>query len=162
MAVHSVVLALVAPVTSVLHYEVAPVGAVFAVVPVVVVAVIAIVDADLDVSFLRLGAGDDGDWRGQSSTQEQQTEVSIDVTQGVSSVPEILGFRIPVEWTMRFWPGDVCPVRHIGTLHVCTLNVAEDVGRARSMRRGGFCGGGGGFGGAGQDVGLDGADLGGL
>jgi uncharacterized YccA/Bax inhibitor family protein len=71
MAVDSVVLALVAPITPVLHHEVAPVGAVFAVVPVVIVAVVPIVDADLDASFLRLGAGDEGGRRGKSSTQEQ-------------------------------------------------------------------------------------------
>ena len=86
MAVDSVVLALVAPIASVLHHEVAPVGAVFAVVPVVVVAMVAIVDADLDASFLRLGAGDESGRRDQGSTQEQQAEVSIDMTQGVSSV----------------------------------------------------------------------------
>jgi len=64
MAVDSVVLALVATIASVLHYQVVPVGAVFTVVPVVVVAVIPIIDADLDASFLRLGAGNEGGGRG--------------------------------------------------------------------------------------------------
>jgi hypothetical protein len=81
VAVDSVVLALVATIAPVLDYEVAPISAVFAVVPVVVVAVVAIVDADLDASFLRLGAGDEDGRRGKSSTQKQQTEVSIDMTQ---------------------------------------------------------------------------------
>jgi hypothetical protein len=78
-----------------LDYEVAPVRAVFAVVPVVVVAVIAIVDADLDASFLRLGAGDEGGRCGESGTQEQQAEVSIDMTQGVSSVYRDTPFQNP-------------------------------------------------------------------
>jgi hypothetical protein len=81
MAVHSVVLALVGPIAPVLDHEVVSVSAVFAVVPIVVVAVVAIVDADLHVCFLRPGAGDEDGRRGKSSTQEQQTEVSIDMTQ---------------------------------------------------------------------------------
>jgi hypothetical protein len=81
MAVHSVVLALVLPIAPVLHYEVAPVSAVFAVVPIVVVVVVPIIDADLHASFLRLGGGDEDGWRGKGSAQEQQTEVSIDMTQ---------------------------------------------------------------------------------
>jgi hypothetical protein len=80
VAVHSVVLALVGPIAPVLHDEVAPVSAVFAVVPVVVVAVVAIVDADLHVCFLRPGAGYENGRRGKCDAQEQQTEVSIDMT----------------------------------------------------------------------------------
>jgi hypothetical protein len=81
VAVNSVVLAFVGAIASVLFHEVAPVGAVFAVVPVVIVAVVAIVDADLDTSFLRLRAGDEDGRRDQGSTQEQQAEVTIDMTQ---------------------------------------------------------------------------------
>ena len=95
VAVDSVVLAFVGPIAAMLDYEVAPVGAVFAVVPVVIVAVVAIVDADLDASFLRLGGGHDRGRRGKSSTQEQQTEVSIDMTQGVSSVYRDTPFQNP-------------------------------------------------------------------
>jgi uncharacterized YccA/Bax inhibitor family protein len=68
MAVDSVALAFVLPIAPMLHHEVTPVGAVFAVVPIVVVAVVAIVDADLDASFLRLGAGNEGGRRDQGST----------------------------------------------------------------------------------------------
>lgn len=81
MAVHSVTLALVLPIAPVLHYEVAPVSAVFAVVPIVVVVVVPIIDADLHASFLRLGGGGEDGWCGKGSAQEQQTEVSIDMTQ---------------------------------------------------------------------------------
>lgn len=57
MAVHSVILALVFPIATVLGREITPVGAVFAVVPVVVLAAVPIVDADLHAGLLRLWSG---------------------------------------------------------------------------------------------------------
>jgi hypothetical protein len=70
MAVDSIVLALIGPIAPMLHHKVVPVSAVFVVVPIMVVAVVAIINADLDASFLRLGASDEGGGCGKSSAQE--------------------------------------------------------------------------------------------
>jgi len=64
-----------------LNHVITPVGAVFAVVPVVVVTVVPIIDTDLHAGFLRLWAGLGYRWCGKGSAQKQQAEVSIDITQ---------------------------------------------------------------------------------
>jgi hypothetical protein len=47
-----------------------PVGAVFAVVPVMVIAVVPIVDSDLDAALLSLGFGHNQGWCNNGSGQE--------------------------------------------------------------------------------------------
>jgi len=75
------VLPVVRTIGSVLNHVITPVGAIFAVVPVVVVTVVPIVDTDLHAGFLRLWTSHGCRWRGKGSTQKQQAEVSIDITQ---------------------------------------------------------------------------------
>ena len=82
-----------------LNHVITPVGAIFAVVPVVVVTMVPIVDSDLNGPFLRLWAGHGYRWCGKSSAQKQQAEVSIDIAQDVF-LP--FRFRFPVVLTMRF------------------------------------------------------------
>jgi len=48
VALHAAVLALVLTIAAMLCHEVTPVGAIFAVIPIVVVAIVPVIDADLD------------------------------------------------------------------------------------------------------------------
>jgi hypothetical protein len=57
MPLRSVVLPVVFTITPVLFCQVAPVGAVFVVVPVMVIAVVSIVDSHLDAGLLSFGSG---------------------------------------------------------------------------------------------------------
>jgi hypothetical protein len=66
----SVVLPVVLPIAPVLCDQVSPVGAVFAVVPVVVITVVPIVDSDLNAAVLRSGVGHDCGWCSNGSSQE--------------------------------------------------------------------------------------------
>jgi len=96
-----------------LNHVITPVGAIFAVVPVVVVAVVPIVDPDdLHAGFLRLRAGHGYRWGGKSSAQKQQAEVSIEIRQDVFLPSEVSRFKLPVVLTMHFWPPDVCFIQH--------------------------------------------------
>jgi uncharacterized YccA/Bax inhibitor family protein len=70
LSLRSVVLPVVLTIPPVLCRQVTPVGAVFAVVPVVVITVVPIIDPDLDPAFLRSGAGHDCGWRSNRSSQE--------------------------------------------------------------------------------------------
>ena len=75
------VLPVVGTIGPVLRHVITPVGAIFAVVPVVVVTAIPIVDPDLHAGFLRLWASHAYRWCGKGSAQKQQAEVSIDMKQ---------------------------------------------------------------------------------
>ena len=66
----SVVLPVVLTIPPVLCRQVAPVGAVLVVVPVVVIAVVPIIDSHLDAAFLRSGMGHDCGWCSNGSSQE--------------------------------------------------------------------------------------------
>ena len=67
---HSVVLPVVLTITPVLCYQVASVGAVFVVVPVMVITVVPIVDSDLNAAVLRFWMSDDCGWCSNGSSQE--------------------------------------------------------------------------------------------
>jgi hypothetical protein len=77
------VLPVVRTIGPVLNHVITPVGAIFAVVPVVVVTMVPIIDTDLHAGFLRLWAGLGYRWCGKGSAQKQQAEVSIDMKQDV-------------------------------------------------------------------------------
>ena len=95
VALSSGVLPVVLAVGSVLNHVITPVGAIFAIVPVVVVAVVPIVDPQLHSGFLRLRAGHGHRWCGKGSAQKQQAEVSIDLKQDVFLPFRELQIRIP-------------------------------------------------------------------
>jgi len=67
---HSVVLPVELTITPVMFHQVTPVGAVFAIVPVMVVTVVAIVDADLLAALLSSSVGHNYDWCSKRSGQE--------------------------------------------------------------------------------------------
>src|SRR5258708_4816165 len=77
------VLPVVRTIGPVLNHVITPVGAIFAVVPVVVVTMVPIIDTDLHGPFLRLRAGHGYRGCGKGSAQKQQAEVSIDMKQDV-------------------------------------------------------------------------------
>ena len=89
------VLPVVLAIGSVLNHVITPVGAIFAVVPVVVVTVVPIEDPDLHSGFLRLRTGHGYRWCDKGSAQKQQAEVSIDMKQDYSSHSENSRFRFP-------------------------------------------------------------------
>lgn len=89
------VLPVVLAIGSVLNHVITPVGAIFAVVPVVVVTVVSIKNSDLHPGFLRLRAGHGYRWCGKGSAQKQQAEVSIDMKQDVFLPFRELQIRIP-------------------------------------------------------------------
>jgi hypothetical protein len=67
----SIVLPMVFTIRSVLFRQVAPVGTVFVVIPVVVITMVAIVDAYLNSGFLRFGPGHDGNWGSNDRSQKK-------------------------------------------------------------------------------------------
>jgi len=71
VALRARVLAIVLPIAAVLGIQIAAVGAIFAIVPVVVVMMVAIVHAELDGGLLRVGFGDDHGWCNNGSSQEK-------------------------------------------------------------------------------------------
>ena len=89
------VLPVVLAIGSVLNHVITPVGAIFAVVPVVVVTVVPIEDPDLHSGFLRLRTGHGYRWCGKGSAQKQQAEVSIDMKQDVFLPFRELQIQIP-------------------------------------------------------------------
>ena len=95
VALSSGVLPVVLAIGSVLNHVITPVGAIFAVVPVVVVPVVPIVDPQLHSGFLRLRAGHGYRWCGKGSAQKQQAEVSIDMKQDVFLPFRELQIQIP-------------------------------------------------------------------
>ena len=66
-----------------LNHVITPVGAIFAIVPVVVITMVPIIDTDLHGPFLRLRADHGYRGCGKGSAQKQQAEVSIDMKQDV-------------------------------------------------------------------------------
>lgn len=68
VALDAAVLPLVCAIAAVPCCEVTPVGAVFAIVPIVVVAIVPVIDSDLD-GVLRLGIGHDDGWHGESGDE---------------------------------------------------------------------------------------------
>jgi uncharacterized YccA/Bax inhibitor family protein len=70
VSLRSVVLPVVLTIPPVLCRQVTPVGAVFAVVPLVVITMVPIIDSDLDAAFLRSGVGHNSGWRSNSGSQE--------------------------------------------------------------------------------------------
>jgi hypothetical protein len=95
VALSSGVLPVVRAIGPVLNHVITPVGAIFAVVPVVVVTAVPIIDPDLHPGFLRLRAGHGYRWYGKGSAQKQQAEVSIDMKQDVFLPFRELQIRIP-------------------------------------------------------------------
>lgn len=71
IALLSAALPVVLPIVSVLLREIASVGAILAVVPIVIILVIPIVDSDLDTGLLRRRAGHDDHWRGKGRSQDE-------------------------------------------------------------------------------------------
>ncbi len=66
VALYATVLPLVLAIAAVLFDEVTPVGAVFAVIPIMVVAIIPVINSDLNTAVLRLGVCQDDSWNGES------------------------------------------------------------------------------------------------
>jgi len=66
VALHATVLPLVLAIAAVLFDEVTPVGAVFAVIPIMVVAIIPVINSDLDTAVLGLGVCQDDSWNRES------------------------------------------------------------------------------------------------
>ena len=95
VALSSGVLPVVRAIRPVLNHVITPVGAIFAIVPVVVVAMVPIIDPQLHPGFLRLRAGQGYRWCGKGSAQKQQAEVSIDMKQDVFLPFRELQIRIP-------------------------------------------------------------------
>jgi hypothetical protein len=71
IALLSAVLLVVFAIVSVLLREIASVGAVFAVIPIVIVLVIPVVDSDLDTGLLRRRSGHDDHWSGKGGSQDE-------------------------------------------------------------------------------------------
>ncbi len=71
VALHATVLPLVLAIAAVLCHEVTPVGAVFAVIPIMVVAIIPVINSNLDTAVLWLGVGHDDSWSGEGGDQQQ-------------------------------------------------------------------------------------------
>lgn len=65
----AIVLPVVLAIAPVLCREVTPVSAILTVIPIVIIPMVPIIDADLDVTVLRFGAGYDSGWSGQGSNQ---------------------------------------------------------------------------------------------
>lgn len=99
IALESAILVIVLPIGPVLNHEIASVGAVFAVVPVVIVIVIAIKNANLHAGLLRLWRGHNYSRRSKGSSQNQRTYVSIEIAHDVFLLKSGM-VRIPVELTM--------------------------------------------------------------
>ena len=89
------VLPVVRAIGPVLNHVITPVGAIFAVIPVVVVAMVPIIYSQLHPGFLRLRAGQGYRWCGKGSAQKQQAEVPIDMKQDDSSHSENSRFGFP-------------------------------------------------------------------
>ena len=71
IALLSAVLLVVLSIGSVLFHEIAPISAIFAVVPIVIVLVIPIVDSDLNAGLLRSRSGDHNHWSGKGRSQDE-------------------------------------------------------------------------------------------
>jgi hypothetical protein len=71
IALLSAVLLVVLPIVSVLLREIASIGAILAVIPIVIVFVIPIVDSDLDTGLLRRRSGHNDHWRGKGRSQDE-------------------------------------------------------------------------------------------
>ena len=74
-----IVLPVVLNICPVLFSQIAPVGVIFAVVPIMVITVVPVVDSNLHAGFLRSGSGHDCRRCGDSRSQQQGTDVAIDM-----------------------------------------------------------------------------------
>ena len=81
ISLRSGVLTVVITIGPALNHIIVPVGAIFAIVPIVVVAVVAIIDTELNIGFLRLRAGHGYRRCGKGCAQKQQAEIAIDIPQ---------------------------------------------------------------------------------
>jgi hypothetical protein len=102
VALDFVILVLVHDIGVVPSSEIIPVSVLLVIIPVVVVAVVPIVDADLHAGFLRRGGGHDCSWCSNGSSQDDDTDVTIQIAQMCSSRSETCRLRIPVEMTVRW------------------------------------------------------------
>jgi len=112
MVLHCVILMLVHNIGAVLRLKVAPVSAVFAVIPVVVVVVVAIVDADLHAGLLRPWGGRDDGWCSNGGSQDDRTDVMIQIAHDVFPPIRETQFRNPGKLTMHLWFGEKCSIQH--------------------------------------------------
>jgi hypothetical protein len=71
IALLSAALPVVFAIVSMLIREIASIGAILAVVPIVIVLVIPIIDSDLDAGLLRRRAGHHNHWRGKGRSQDK-------------------------------------------------------------------------------------------
>ena len=96
----AVILAVVLAIFAVIFREVASVGDVLVVIPIVVVVMVAIVDAD--ICFLSFRFADDPGRCSDSGGQNQRAEVAIQIAN-----------KNPAGWTMRGSLVAVCPKQHV-------------------------------------------------
>lgn len=109
----AIMLSLVLTIAPVPCREITPVGAIFAVIPIVIIPMVPIIDADLDVAVLRFRAGHDGGWRSQGGNQQQRTNKTIKKMHDMFLHTEVLRLRITVSVTMRPYRRNVCSIQHL-------------------------------------------------